>query len=71
LQPFLIPFVVCNGVFAADPLTIILLALTIASYIFFNIKKKLDGFKITPFVFMICSLLSFVSFFYNDHDLTT
>ena len=71
MQPFLISFIVCNSLFAADALTVILLLLTITSYIAFNIKKKLENFRITPFLFMVFSLMGFISFFYNDHDLTT
>jgi hypothetical protein len=71
MQPFLIPFIVCNSLFAADPLTIILLLLKLASFILFNIKKKLENVKVTPFLFMIFSFLAFLSFFYNDHDLTS
>lgn len=71
MQPFLISFIVCNSLFAADPLTIILLVLTIVSYIAFNIKRKLENLRIAPFLFMVFSLLGFISFFYNDHDLTT
>lgn len=71
MQPLLISFIVCNSLFAADPSTIIFFILTIVSFLAFNIKGKCANTKATQVFFLIFSILGFLAFFYNDHDLTT
>lgn len=71
MQPFLVSFIVCNNMFATDPFTIVLFAFTVISFLLFNVKKKLANVKAARVSFMVCSLLGFISFFYNDHDITT
>ena len=71
MQPLLISFIVSNGLFAADPSTVIFFILTIVSFLAFNIKKKCAETKATQVFFLIFSVLGFFAFFYNDHDITT
>lgn len=71
MQPFLISFIVCNGLFTTDPSTIVLFMLTILSFFLFNIKGKLPNVKSAKISFMVFSLLGYLAFFYKDHDITT
>jgi multisubunit Na+/H+ antiporter MnhE subunit len=71
LLPFLISFIICNNSFAADIITLGLIANTIISFAIFNIKNKLNHIKSLQYIFILSSLLAYFSFFYNDHDLAT
>jgi len=69
--PFLIPFIISNNLFAADPITLVAIILMIVSYYIFNIKGHCGSVRLMPVIFMGFSLLGYMSFFIQDHDITT
>ena len=69
LQPFLIPHVIANCIFAADIASIGLAIGTIAIFFIFNVKGTCHTQKWTSVLFVIPSLLGFMPIFYNDHQM--
>lgn len=71
MQPFLISFIICNNLFAADYVGLIALVLMLVSYFLFNIKGIWGSVKVMPLLFMGFSVIGFLPFFISDHDVTT
>ena len=70
-QPFLIPFVISNNFFAADPISLVAIVLMVGTYYIFNIKGHCGKRKLFTLMFMICSMAGYLSFFVQDHDVST
>lgn len=71
LQPFLIGSIVCNGIFATNAISLVLIAAMVLLFLIFNIKGACSNVKWLSLLFMLPALGSFVPVFINDHNMST
>src|SRR5258708_7835306 len=71
IQPFFIPFIICNSVFSTDIVSLVLFAIMLFTYFIFNIREYGSSRKLVQVAFMVPGLLSFLPFFITDHDMST
>lgn len=69
LQPFLVPHIIANSIFATDMLSIGLAIGTIALFFIFNVKKVCHTQKWTSILFVLPALASFLPIFYSKHKM--
>lgn len=70
-QPFIIGHIVCNNLFTAGVISLIMMGTSFILYFIFNIKGICSNVKLMSVLFIIPALASFIPVFLFDHDMAT